>query len=289
MNIQAVFAASVKANKKKKEKNKKACQNLGKITPKLADKLLTLEESQDEDPYKFFFFIEICNLACWITLFFFLIIYITHVYLFDHYNQFLLIWFIKLWPKKLIWIYKKWFLNKKWFLTKRALVLIMHETLVPMVLVSFLYLLFFKLTTAKKNYRKYFLITLLFLIILLFFIFFCDFMYIFLFKNIFLSLQLTIQDDSKYVIEALFIILEKFESWFFMVVKFYSFISYYSFHILLCFCNLLLTIAYIEWRHFYIAELFSESNLKILEKQAEYEESFDEIIKDNDDPFMSNR
>ncbi len=88
----------------------------------------------------------------------------------------------------------------------------MHETLFPMVLVSFLYLLFFKLTTAKKNYRKYFLITLLFLIILLFFIFFCDFMYIFFFKNIFLSLQLTIQDDSKYVIEALFIILEKFES-----------------------------------------------------------------------------
>ena len=63
-NIRAVYCGRYKAFKKKTKKQKKNYQNLSTVTPKVAENLLSYQESKYEDPYKIVLFLEVIYDAC---------------------------------------------------------------------------------------------------------------------------------------------------------------------------------------------------------------------------------
>lgn len=286
-NFKLAFREIYKTRRRKMLLNEKSYKNLAKIAPRVAEKLLWTEEVQTEDPYKIFLFINILNWASWATLFFLFIIFMCYWYGFEPYNQLLWSWFIKFWPKKIIWIYRKWFLNKKEFLTKRAFGFVIAQMLIPFAIINFLYLCFEHFTGNKLHYRLLFFKFLFILLFIFFGILFFDLSYIFFFKNIFWSLELTLQDTPTHVTEVNFIIFDNVDFWFFTIIKFYSFMSYYSVYILLGLCNLLVCIFYSEWCKFFTASIDIDSDKFYQDIERDME--IDEIISDNEDPFDNNK
>lgn len=281
------FREIYKTRKKKILLNEKTYKNLSKIAPRLGRKLLWTEDIQTEDPYKIFKFINLINWACWCTLFFLFIIFVLHWYIFETYNPLVLSWFTKFWPKKITWIYGRWYLNKKEYLSERAFVFVVMEILIPLTIINFLYLWFNSISASKIHYRLWFFKLWFFFLFLILFILFCDLGYIFLCKNIFWSLDLTLQDMTKHVIEVKFIIMDIVGAWFFMAIKFYSFMSYYTVHILLGICNLLVCITYTEWCQYYSS--YIDTTSKEFYEEIKRDMEIDEILSDNEDPFDNNK